>query len=579
MLAALSIRDLVLIDRLDLEFQPGLTVLTGETGAGKSILLNAVAFVTGARGDRSAVRSGAESAHVTARFDLPNGHPVWAVLAEAGFDGGDGELLLRRVIPRDGSSRAFVNDAPASAGLLQSLGGLLLERHGQHDDRALLAPSAHRPLLDRFGALTPDLQRTADCYQRKRDAEAALERARTSLAQSAAERDYLNHLVRELSELAPQAGEEASLAEERALLMNGEKIVEDLEEAVKAVNSDAGLAKGLAVAARKLERVNAQVDGQLSPVLAALERALTEVTEAHRAVNAAFDSLEFDPKRLEAMEERLFALRAAARKYHCPVDRLPELLAEADEKRAALNAGESGLKALEEARDAAEKAYRQAAERLTAARGKAAVALDQAVNKELAPLKLGRAKFVTELHPLPESQRGAEGADRVRFTAQTNPGSPGGPIDQVASGGELARFTLALRTVLAGQGSACTLVFDEVDRGVSGAVADAVGARLARLAAGPGTQVLVVTHSPQVAARAGTHLQTAKHVRKGQTITAVTVLEPEARIEEVARMLSGAQVTEEARAAAARLIAAAEEGAGVPPRRPARGTQKRRAHG
>lgn len=553
MLAALSIRDIVLIERLELSLDSGLCTLTGETGAGKSILLDALGLAIGARADAGLVRRGAEQGSVSAVFDVSIDHPARAILRENGIED-EGDLILRRVQTRDGRSRAFVNDQPVSVGLLRQIGDQLVEVHGQHDERGLLDASGHRAILDAFGGFEDKLQQLRKLWNAASAAREALAAHEAMLARAKAEQDYLTHVVAELDELAPQAGEETSLAEERTLMMHSEKIASDLVEAEEALSGDSGLDARLNVALRRLARVAEQAGGRLDAAIAALERTLNEAAEARDRIAEAVRALEFDPARLELVETRLFALRAAARKHNVQVD---DLAALAEKLRGALQeieGGEARLVALQKAADDAATAYGAAARALSEARAKAAATLDKEVMKELKPLKLDRASFKTQIEVLPEAQGGPEGIDRVSFLVSTNPGAPFGPLIKIASGGELSRFVLALKVALASRGSAPTLIFDEVDSGVGGAVAEAVGLRLAELA--KSVQIVVVTHSPQVAARAQHHFRISKggEAKSAKIATRVETLDAKARREEIARMLAGATVTDEARAAADRLI-------------------------
>lgn len=553
MLAALSIRDIVLIERLELSLDSGLCTLTGETGAGKSILLDALGLAIGARADAGLVRRGAEQGSVSAVFDVSIDHPARAILRENGIED-EGDLILRRVQTRDGRSRAFVNDQPVSVGLLRQIGDQLVEVHGQHDERGLLDASGHRAILDAFGGFEDKLQQLRKLWNAASAAREALVEHEGMLARAKAEQDYLTHVVAELDELAPQAGEETSLAEERTLMMHSEKIASDLVEAEEALSGDSGLDARLNVALRRLARVAEQAGGRLDAAIAALERTLNEAAEARDRIAEAVRALEFDPARLELVETRLFALRAAARKHNVQVD---DLAALAEKLRGALQeieGGEARLVALQKAADDAATAYGAAARALSEARAKAAATLDKEVMKELKPLKLDRASFKTQIEVLPEAQGGPEGIDRVSFLVSTNPGAPFGPLIKIASGGELSRFVLALKVALASRGSAPTLIFDEVDSGVGGAVAEAVGLRLAELA--KSVQIVVVTHSPQVAARAQHHFRISKggEAKSAKIATRVETLDAKARREEIARMLAGATVTDEARAAADRLI-------------------------
>ncbi len=554
MLSRLSIRDIVLIDRLDIDFADGLAVLTGETGAGKSILLDSFALALGGRGDQTLVRQGEGQGQVTAAFDLAADHPVRAVLADSGIATED-ELILRRVQFADGRTRAFVNDQPVSVQVMKQLGGALVEIHGQHDDRALVDAATHRRLLDAYGGLEQDAARLSMLWDARREAETAVEEHRAEVERARREADWLRHAVDELGKLSPQPGEETALAERRTDMMQVEKVAEDLREAHDIVGGKKSPVSAIAGALRRLERRQPQAPALIEPVVKSLDTALTGLEEARAHLEAALRAADYDPDELERGEERLFALRAAARKYNVPVDDLAALAEQYRNDIALIDAGEEKLTALEETARAAETAYRKAAEALSKARAKAGAALDKAVNGELAPLKLERAKFMTQIDS-DASAAGPHGIDRVEFWVQTNPGTRPGPLMKVASGGELARFLLALKVVLADRGSAPTLVFDEIDTGVGGAVADAIGLRLARL--GRGVQVLAVTHAPQVAARAARHYVISKDLAaKGKRVaTRVTEVAADHRREEIARMLAGAEITNEARAAAERLLKA-----------------------
>jgi DNA repair protein RecN (Recombination protein N) len=553
MLAALSIRDIVLIEKLELSLDGGLCTLTGETGAGKSILLDALGLAIGARADAGLVRQGAEQGSVSAVFDLAASHPARAVLRENGLEA-DGDIILRRVQTKDGRSRAFINDQPVSIGLLRQVGDMLVEVHGQHDERGLLDASGHRAMLDAFGGFERQVADLRALWNAASAAREALSAHEALLARAKAEQDYLTHVVGELDELQPQPGEETALAEERTLMMHSEKIAGDLAEAEEALSGDGGLDARLAVALRRLSRAAEQAGGRLDAAIAALDRTLTEAAEARDQIAQAMRALEFDPARLEQAETRLFALRAAARKHNVQVD---DLAALADKLRGELQeieGGEARLAILKKAAAEAEARYGAAARALSADRARAAAKLDKEVMKELKPLKLDKASFRTNIEVLPEDHGGPEGIDRVSFLVSTNPGAPFGPIIKIASGGELSRFVLALKVALASRGSAPTLIFDEVDSGVGGAVAEAVGLRLAELARA--VQVIVVTHSPQVAARAQHHFRISKggEAKAQKVATRVETLDAPARREEIARMLAGAFVTDEARAAADRLI-------------------------
>jgi len=559
MLSRLSIRDIVLIDRLDIDFAAGLAVLTGETGAGKSILLDAFALALGARGDQALVRQGAEQGQVTAVFEVARGHPARALLLAHNLANdipAEDELILRRVQFADGRTRAFINDQPVSVQVMKELGTALVEIHGQHDERALVDAATHRRLLDAFGALESDAAKVAGLWEARREAQTAADAHRAEVERAKREGDWLRRAVEELGTLSPQAGEETALAERRTGMMQAEKVAEDLHDAHEVIAGASSSVPALAGVIRRLERRASQAPSLVEPAVKALDAALTALEETRGHLEQALRTADFDPAELERIEERLFALRAAGRKYNVPVDELAALAAKYKADIALIDAGEDRLKALVAAAAKAEADYRAAAGTLSKARAKAAAALDKAVNAELKPLKLERAKFSTEIVS-DAAAAGPNGIDRVEFWVQTNPGTKPGPLMKIASGGELARFLLALKVVLADRGSAPTLVFDEIDTGVGGAVADAIGVRLAKLASG--VQVLAVTHAPQVAAQADRHYVISKDaLEKGRRVaTRVTEVAAEKRREEIARMLAGAEITAEARAAAERLIKAA----------------------
>nr|WP_295661007.1 DNA repair protein RecN [Polymorphobacter sp.] len=550
MLTALDIRDVVLIEALRLDFAAGLSVLTGETGAGKSILLDSLGLALGARGDAGLVRSGATFASVTASFSIAADNPARALLDDNDLDH-EGDLILRRRIAADGGGRAFVNDQPVSVALLRELGMRLVEIHGQHDDRGLLNPRGHRDLLDAFGGLSTKVRTVAADYAAWRAAEAALDAARVALEAGQRDREWLDHAVAELTALAPEPGEEAELAEARSAMQKGARLAGDLDAVTThLLGSDGGLAS-LRQAARRLDRL-APEHPLLASALESLDRAVIEASEAEDALAAAGLALSFAPEQLDATEARLFELRAQARKHRVEPDALPALAAELAARAAAIDAGELGLTGLTKSAAAAKAMFNKSAAALTAARTATAAKLDAAVTGELGPLRLDAARFRTAITAAPE---GAGGADAVQFEISTNPGAPFGPLVKIASGGELSRFILALKVALAETGTAGTMIFDEIDRGVGGAVASAIGDRLARLALT--TQVLVVTHSPQVAARGANQWRIAKSVSGTVTRTGVTPLDASERREEIARMLSGAEVTDEARAQAVRLLALA----------------------
>jgi len=559
MLIALSIRDVVLIERLDLAFGPGLTVLTGETGGGKSILLDSLGLAMGARAETGLVRAGAEQASVAAVFSPAADHPVRALLAEQGIEADD-EIVLRRVLGKDGRSRAFANDQPVGAALLRRAGALLVEVQGQHEQMGLTDPASHTALLDAYGVAAGLRAEAAASYRAWRGAVATLAAARATIAEAQRDQDWLRHSVDELSALDPQEGEEERLAVERLRLQQGERRAEAIAAALAELaprdRRGPGPGAALRAAARALQRLAPANDPAASnPALAAqtaLERAEEAVAEAENLLSRLADAAEADPRLLERAEERLFALRAAARKHAVAVPELPALLVTLRARLAALETGAAKVDELEQAAASARAGYAAACTRLTAARRASAASLDRAVAKELPPLRLERARFITDIAPLPEADWGPLGADAVHFLIATNPGQEPGPLARIASGGELSRLMLALKVVLAGGSPAPTLVFDEVDSGIGGATAAAVGERLARVA--ERVQVLLVTHSPQVAARGAAHFRVAKLVSKGRAATLVDTLDGSARREEIARMLAGARVTEAARAAADSLL-------------------------
>ena len=552
MLVALAIRDIVIIDRLSADFSAGLTAFTGETGAGKSILLDALSLALGGRGDASLVRDDSAQGDVTAVFDVAADHPARAILADSGIEA-DGDLILRRVQGADGRSRAFINDQPVSVVLLRQVGAALVEIHGQHADRAMVEPAVHRALLDAFGRLEAMRAAVAAAYAGWRQADAALAALRAQIDAARAEADYLRAAVDELSALAPKPGEEDALADRRQHMMRAERIAGDIAEAHDTVAGGASPVPVLASLVRRLERKVPEAGGLLDDAVAALDKALNALADAEQGLARALAATEFEPRELERTEERLFALRAAARKHQVTVADLPALATRMAGDLAALESGEERLAALEKAAAAAGSAYDAAATALSQERCAAAKHLERAVAGELPALKLEQAAFIVEIVSDPDAPS-ESGIDDISFHVRTNPGTSPGPLMKVASGGELARFLLALKVALADRGSAPTLIFDEIDTAVGGAVADAIGVRLARLA--ERVQVITVTHAPQVAARAAIHLLVAKQtVAGGKAVTtSVTPLDSVRRREEIARMLAGAVVTEEARAAADRLI-------------------------
>ncbi|TNC52947.1 DNA repair protein RecN [Rubellimicrobium rubrum] len=554
MLRALEIRDMLIIERLDLAFRPGLNVLTGETGAGKSILLDSLGFVLGWRGRAELVRTGADRGEVTAVFDLAPGHPAHAILAEAGIDPNEddpSELILRRVNYQDGRKTAWINDRRASGETLRALSDTLVELHGQQDDKGLLNPRVHRTLLDDFAGAEDLVARVRSAWSGRREARSALAQAEARRDKLKAEEDFLRHAVEELSKLDPQPGEETQLDAQRRLMQSGEKIRDGIAKALNAISSQG--AEGLiSEAMRRLDNAAEQAEGRLDEPLAALERAQEALGEAESGVRDFLDALRFDPRALEETEERLFAIRAMARKHNVLADDLPVLAQDMAGRLAALDASEADEGRLRAAVKAADAAYLEAAEALSAFRGEAARRLAQAMAAELPPLKMERAVFSVQVTA---AEPGPEGQDDVRFVAATNPGAPPGPLDRIASGGELSRFLLALKVCLLREGDAKTMIFDEIDRGVGGATAAAVGRRLADLA--HEGQVLVVTHSPQVAALGAHHWRVEKRVLDGMTTSRVVPLEPQDRVDEIARMLAGETVTEAARGAARELLGAA----------------------
>jgi DNA repair protein RecN (Recombination protein N) len=549
-LRQISIRNIVLVEELELEFERGLGVLTGETGAGKSILLDALGLALGARADAGLVRSGQGSASVSAEIELPGDHCVRALLNQQGIEIEAGEpLIVRRVLKSDGGSRAFLGGSSVPAGLLRDFGGVAVEIHGQQDDRGLLNPRGHRGLLDAFGRLA--LNEVEGCWEEVVRLDAELDQARVELAAAERDREWLAHASAEIEALAPEEGEETRLAEERSAMQAGMKAGESLGDLDELIGGSEGALALLRQAARRIER-GAADHPLLADALAALDRALIEASEAEDRIARAADSLAFDPAKLEQAEARLFDIRALARKHRVEPDALASIGVEMRSQLASIEAGGERIEELDRELATARKCYADAAERLSKARHEAATRLDSAVAGELAPLKLDSARFRTGIAP---ADAGPSGTDRIEFEVSTNPGAPFGPLTRIASGGELSRFILALKIALAEAGTAATMIFDEIDRGVGGAVASAIGERLARLA--QESQVLVVTHSPQVAARASSHYRIEKSHGADGTRTTVRKLSTEERREEIARMLSGTSITEEARAQASRLLDAA----------------------
>lgn len=551
MLTSLTIQDVVLIQRLHLEFDAGLSVMTGETGAGKSILLDSLGLALGNRADSGLVRHGAPQAGVTAVFHVGEDHPAQSVLEDQGLPV-SAEILLRRTINSDGRSRAFINDQPVSASLLRRIGDLLVEIHGQHDDRGLLDVRGHRELLDLFAGHQELLSDSASKYNQWREAKSALSQALEAQAEAQRDEDYLRHSVEELDKLNPLPDEEEQLAERRAFMQHGEALAEGLSEAVETLSRDGGPDAILRTAIRRLEKLHANTGEVLKDVLETLDRAAIEADEAVEKVVRTHATLDFDQTELDAIEARLFDIRGLARKHGCPPQFLPQLRSDLVLKLEAIDGGAEKIAGLEADLLKADQSFEKAVMKLRKSREQACKALGDAVNAELSPLRLEKAQFRVVLEPLDKEQWQLQGGERISFEISTNPGSAFGPLIKIASGGELSRFILALKVALADRSGARTMVFDEVDRGVGGATASAIGERLARLA--DNAQVMVVTHSPQVAARGLGHWRIEKADNSGATVTSVIALDIPERREEIARMLSGAQVTDEARAAADSLL-------------------------
>jgi DNA repair protein RecN (Recombination protein N) len=547
MLRGLDIRDMLIIDHLSLEFSSGLNVLTGETGAGKSILLDSLGFVLGWRGRADLVRSGQDQGEVSAWFDLSPSHPARSVLQDAGIPV-ENELILRRVNSRDGRKTAWINDRRVSGEVLRAVSEHLVELHGQHDDRGLLDSKGHLDLLDSFGGHDEMLSNVSAAYSALRVAVKDLIKAESAQDELRAEEEFLRHAVDELQKLAPAAGEEAEMDSRRRLMQGAEKIRANISHAAQALGRD-GAEGMMNDAMRWLDGAADAADGRLEEPLAALSRAMVELDDAAQGVEACLDALEFNPHDLELAEERLFAIRALARKHNVAPDELPSLAQELSAKLDLLDMGAGGLKELNAAVAAAQADFDEAANVLSRARKSAAQALDLAMVSELTPLKMERAVFTTQIK---DTDPSARGKDQVDFVVATNPGAPAGPLAKIASGGELSRFLLALKVCLSRDGAQNTMIFDEIDRGVGGATADAVGRRLSRLA--QDAQVLVVTHSPQVAALGDRHFQVAKQQNADMTLSRVDLLSDAARVFEIARMISGDTITTEARAAARALI-------------------------
>lgn len=548
----LSVRDVVLIDKLDLEFGDGLNVLTGETGAGKSVLLDSLSLALGGRGEASLVRRGADRLSVCASFSLPENHKVFEALQERGIDSDGQNVVLRRIVNKDGKSKAFINDTPVGVGVLKAIGDGILEIHGQFANFALLNPAAHLGVLDAFGGLQGKARETADAYNAYKSAQNALLEAQNSLRRAQEEEDFVRHAANELERFGAYAGEEEELAEKRTMMMNAEKLIDALKSAADSLNAmDAD--KNMRAASRAVDRLNAMTNGKYHAIADSLDAAGQSLNDAVFALQEAGNDVDLDGNLLESVEDRLFEMRSLARKYQTTCDGLPDKLAEFQAALNALDKGTASLAALEKNVAQTRAAYEKQARELSALRHQKAALLDEAVKNELEPLKLGKAVFVTKIDDLPESERGASGMDKVVFCAATNAGQAAGALNKIASGGELSRFMLALKVVLRESEKTPTMVFDEVDAGVGGATAFAVGERLAKLSAS-GVQILVVTHSPQVAASGKRHFVVSKSEKDGVVTTAVRALSDAERTEEIARMLSGERITDASRAAAVELL-------------------------
>ena len=554
MLVSLAITDIVLIDRLRMEFEDGLCVLSGETGAGKSILLSSIGLAIGARGGRELIRHGESQGSVTAEFSLSQDHKIWPLLVEQAIDFEDGQIILRRIVYKDGKSRAFINDQSVSISLLRLIGEGLVEIHGQHDERGLLNPKGHRDLLDDFGDYDVLRHKVSKNYESLIKLKKALLTEQEKLELAKQDEEYIRHNLDELETLNPIQGEEEELAKERSRMMQGETLSEGLGELLDKLLNDKGVDTVLRATIRKMERMAAQAPGLLEKVSESLERAANETAEAIAELEDTIRNLEFNPYDLENTEERLFSLRAAARKHNCQVDQLVDLKMQFAQKLSTIEYGDEEVNRLKIEVKAAQSGFEKRVNELSKARKKAADTLDKSVNEELPALKMDKARFKTFLEPIEKTNWNAHGGERIDFRVSTNPGAPFGGLIKIASGGELSRFILALKVVLARQTSVATLIFDEIDQGVGGAVANAVGGRLSELA--KNAQIMVITHSPQVAARGNTHWYINKVTSDvdGSLITAVTSLSDERRREEIARMLAGAEVTQEARAAADNLL-------------------------
>lgn len=552
MLQSLSIRDVVLIERLELTFDEGLGVLTGETGAGKSILLDALGLALGMRAEARLVRHGAKQAVVSAIFELGRDTAIENLLDEQGLETDDGLLILRRILGADGRSRAFVNDQPVGVALLKTLGEALVEVHGQFESQRLMSPANHQGLLDSHGGLKSNVDKVSTLWRGWREVATARSMAENEMVAARRDQDFLAHAVGELETLAPEPGEDEALASQRTLMMHGEHLIDAMNKALGELSRSDGAEESLRSAGHRLSQVADKADGHLDEAIATLDRAAIEAAEGQALLEKANAEIDLDPKKLEAVEERLFALRAQARKHDVEVDDLADLLVKMKSRLADVEDGGYRLKQLVQAEQAARSSYVDAASALSQARIKTASSLDKAVSGELAPLKMEKAAFITRIDQPEESSWGERGCDQVTFEVSTNPGAPAGPLNKIVSGGELSRFMLALKAVLAASDAIPTIIFDEVDAGIGGAVAAAVGERLNTLA--KTAQVLVVTHSPQVASRGVRHWRVSKSGGAAQVVTSIETLDHDERREEIARMLAGAEVTEEARAAANSLL-------------------------
>lgn len=552
MIVSLTIKDIVLIDRLQMDFEDGLCVLSGETGAGKSILLSGIGLAIGARSGKEIIRHGQEQGSVSAEFSLNTDHKVWNILDEYGLDYEAGQIILRRIISKDGRSRAFINDQSVNVSLLRTIGSMLVEIHGQHDERGLLNPSGHKALLDDFGNYDELIMHVKNNFENLTTLKENLFEEQEKLELAKRDEEYIRYNLEELEQLNPNIGEEEELAIERTRMMQGETLSEGLAELLNKLLSDKGVDTVLRVTLRKMERMSAQAPGLLDKVSEGLERAANETAESIAELEDIVRNLEFNPYDLENTEERLFALRAAARKHNCQPDKLIELKQEFEEKLTTIQYGDEEVRRLTEDVYRAQSVFEGNVKKLTVERIKTAAELDGHVNKELPALKMDKARFKTYVEPLGQEQWNAQGGERIDFRVSTNPGAPFGGLIKIASGGELSRFILSLKVVLAKKTSVATLIFDEIDQGVGGAVASAVGGRLSELASM--AQILVITHSPQVAARGASHWLIQKTMTDDQATTKVALLSKENRREEIARMLAGAKVTKEARAAADNLL-------------------------